>query len=197
MLRLLTHFGLPHPQKKSFEFPFLFLQMLRAQKWLPQRIRFIWQSSLLPQKAQSAPWGQSPQGESIPVEWMAGSVTSTSAFLDPQRGNPPLPHSLRALLSEERALNPGQNGLSSQGSGKLPSRGVRVLWILSVDVYAMHPFLRESSFHQVFYLSSYFHRLEVVHTPQGKGTPSAASKANWVHLRKLPLLPVVIPRRAE
>lgn len=93
-LSILTHFGLSHPLKEAPAFPRLFLPTLRAQRLLKQQVEFIWQSSFLPKKAQSAPWGTRLLNQSL-WSWLARSVTSSSAFLDPQKGKPAPPQAQR------------------------------------------------------------------------------------------------------
>lgn len=86
--RLLAIFSLSAPHKKAPEFPCSFLWRLTAQKLLKQRIKLIWQSSVLPTKAQSAPHGKGSLNQSL-WSWMAESVPSLSAFWHSPRGGPP------------------------------------------------------------------------------------------------------------
>lgn len=83
------------------EFPFWFFPQLRTRALFRQQIKFIWQSNFEPKKAQSAPWGKCLPNQS-PWSWMAGSVTSQSAFLDPQRGTSALSLNLQDLFFQRK-----------------------------------------------------------------------------------------------
>lgn len=139
VLRLLTHFSLPHPQKKAFELPFLVPLDTKGTEVASTADKVYLTKQFSPQKGLVSPMRPKPSNwiDSCGVDGRVCYINVS--FHGSTEGSPPVPHSLRAPLSEERALNPGQKGLSSQESGKLPSRGVRVVWMLSVDVHTMQP----------------------------------------------------------
>lgn len=120
MLRILTLYSLSHPQKEAPAFPFLFIWLLRAHKLLRQQIGFIWRSSFLPKRAQSAPWGKCLFNQSLQSR-MVGSVTSRSAFLDPQRGQSPHPHPSEISPFRGKAFKSRTEWTLTPGVSEVPS----------------------------------------------------------------------------